>query len=67
MSKSEYSKKDDTALLGDKLQRIRQDLDKRTPEQVAKADKGARKAVDRNARDEPEKKSFLGQIFGRGK
>lgn len=53
------------ALRADQINQVRPDLDKRTPEQVAADEKGARKAVDRNARDEGEKGSFLGQIFGR--
>lgn len=53
------------ALRADEINFIRQDLDKRTPAEVEKAERGARKAVDRNARDEGEKGSFLGQIFGR--
>lgn len=57
----------DKALRADATHLIRQDLDKRTPEQVAEAESGARKAVDRNARDEGEKKSFLGQLFGGSK
>jgi hypothetical protein len=51
----------------EEIRRIRSELDKRTPDQVAKAERGARKAVDRNARDDQEKGSFLGQIFGRKK
>lgn len=55
------------ALRADEISLVRPDLDKRSPEKVAADEKGARKAVDRNARDEGEKGSFLGQIFGRGK
>jgi hypothetical protein len=49
------------------IRRIQPELDKRTPEQVAKAEKTVRGHVDRQARDEGERVSFLGQIFGRGK
>lgn len=55
------------ALRADEINFIRQDLDKRTPAEVSKAEKGARKAVDRNARDDGERVGFLGQIFGRKK
>lgn len=51
----------------EEIRRLRSDLDKRTPEKVASDERGARKAVDRNARDDQEKGSFLGQIFGRKK
>jgi hypothetical protein len=52
------------ALRADQINLIRPDLDKRTPDQVAKAESGARKAVDRNSRDDGEKTSFLGFLFG---
>jgi hypothetical protein len=50
----------------EEIRRLRQDLDKRTPAEVAKAERGARKSVDRNARDDQEKGSFLGFLFGKG-
>lgn len=55
------------ALRSDEINLIRPDLDKRSPEKVAKDEAGARKAVDRNARDEQEKGSFLGFLFGGSK
>lgn len=49
------------------IHHIRQDLDKRTAEKVKADEAGARRAVDRSARDEGEKGSFLGQLFGGSK
>lgn len=49
---------------GVEIHHIRQDLDKRPAEKVARDEAAARRAVERGARDEGEKGSFLGQIFG---
>jgi len=54
-------------LQSDKVRLIRPDLDKRSAEKVKADEAGARNAVDRSARDEGEKKSFLGLLFGGGK
>lgn len=54
-------------LRSEEINRIRPDLDKRSPEKVAADERGARRAAERNARDEGEKKTFLSQLFGGGK
>jgi hypothetical protein len=54
-------------LQSDKINQVRPELNKRTPEQVKADEAAARKAVSRGARDEGDKVSLLGQIFGRGK
>lgn len=54
-------------LQSDKINQVRPDLDKRSAEKVKADEAGARRAVDRSARDAGEKKSFLGQLFGGGK
>jgi hypothetical protein len=46
------------------IHHIRQDLDKRSAAEVARDEAAARRSVDRNARNEGERGSFLGQIFG---
>lgn len=62
------SRKDRVSLPSDsEVNNVRPDLDKRTPAEVAKAEKTTRGHVKRNARDEGEKKSFLGQLFGGSK
>lgn len=51
----------------DEIMRIRSELDKRTAEKVAKAEKVARGHAERAARDDSEKETFLGMLFGKGK
>lgn len=51
-------------LQSDKVRLIRPDLDKRSAEKVARDEAAARRAVERGARDEGERGSLLGQIFG---
>lgn len=51
----------------DRIRQIRPHLDKRTDAEVAKAEKTARSHAERAARDEGEKQSFLGMLFGGGK
>jgi hypothetical protein len=49
------------------IRRIQPELDKRSPEKVAKAEKAVRGHVDRAAKDDGDKASLLEMLFGRKK